>query len=249
MPLSSVPTPLPAPRRSPLSRSSPPIRVRPATTRDLVDSAALHVMDLPGGLFTRLGPRFVARWHRTYLQSSYGIAYVATVPCTRPHACRTDDHVVGFLVGSVDRRSFVADVLDRHRTELARAGLMALLLRPRTMTYFLRTRAGAYARRLRAPSADPALAPRTSGPVAELTAIAVACSHRGRGAGVALVDAFVDECDRSGAPTAELVTAFGRDGAGEFYRHAGWTDVGVETARDGSLLRRFRRRGPVRVEQ
>lgn len=227
-----------------------PVRVREAIPDDLGATAALHVEALHGGLFTRLGPRFVSRWHATHLPSRLGILLVATVPAgASPGEPDVGEKVVGFLAGNLDRCSFTEEILRRHRRRLARTGVFALLTHPRTAGYFLRTRAGAYGRRLwshavrSGGSSRPPQSARSDA-VAELTAIAVEREHRHGRVGTALVEEFLDRCDRAGVTATELMTEVGARGAAGFYAAADWEPVVDETARDGTTLRRFRRLRP-----
>lgn len=188
--------------------------------------ARLHVDQLPVGLFPSLGARFVARWHQAHIDSEHGVALV----CHEP----TDgEPVTGFLVGSVDRGAFRIELLTRHRRALLMYGVGALLVRPRVMARFLRTRSAAYLRRLRRPRI-PGARPGTA--VADLTAIAVAPRLQRGGAGKALNAEFLRICAAGDATRAEVVA----DGAASgFYERTGWRCGRAATARDGRSLRWF----------
>jgi ribosomal protein S18 acetylase RimI-like enzyme len=206
----------------------PEVVVRSATSADVRAMSRLHVEHLPVGLFPALGARFVARWHQAHIDSSHGVALVSYHPGEDGHP------VTGFLVGSVDRASFRIDLLGRHRRDLLLHSAGALLLRPRVLARFLRTRSSAYLRRLRR---RPGGTDRPPGPaVAELTAIAVAPARHRRGAGRALTEEFLRACARAGATRAELVAD---DDAGGFYERIGWRCGRSATTRDGASLRRF----------
>lgn len=217
------------------------VLVRPATADDLPAMAGWHCRHLPHGLFPRLGAGFVRRWHATFLDSAYGVALVAEL------ADPAGPRPVGFLVGSSDQARHVDTVIRRHRVGLGIAGLVALLLRPRTCLHFLRSRSAAYARRLvrsvlphrrrdgtGAPDADGA--PR----VAVITAVVVDPGARGAGAGEALVRTFSRLAGEAGAPEAQLVTMSGPAGAGQFYARLGWEPAGEHRTRDGAVVRVYR---------
>lgn len=235
------PVPLPPPAIPdgpvvPIPRARRPVLVREATAADTATTARLHVHNLSLGLFPRLGPAFVARWHRAHVQSPHGVALVAV---ERDPA--GVEHIAGFVVGSTDRVAFRAELLTRHRRVLLLHGVRALVLRPRVLCHFLRTRLSAYLRRLRRPrptvSVPPGAVP--AAPIADLTAIAVARERRRTGTGAALTAQFLDRCRRSGASRVELVTATQPTGPVEFYTRSGWTARRRVPSRDGRELQRF----------
>lgn len=222
--------------------------VRPATEHDLSITAAAHARLLPHGLFPRLGPRYMQRWHATFLDSPHGVALVA-------HNCSAGSQgrpVAGFLVGSTHQARHVDRVVARHRGDLARAGALALARRPLLGVHFVRTRSRTYARRLlgrrrphrsRAPAAGPGTVSGVradSQQVAVITAVAVEPDVRGSGIGAQLVAVFLDLARASGAPVAELVTYTGTGGASAFYERLGWVAVREHTTLDGEVVRTFR---------
>lgn len=222
--------------------TSPPARrplvVCPATAADLPAMARLQIASLPHGLFPRLGPGFVRRWHATYLDSPYGVALVVRSP---------SEPVVGFLIGSTDQVAHMDHVLQVHRRGLAVRGSVALLGRPGTAAQFLRTRARRYARRLL--TSRPPARPEETGPgeaspeapvrTAVVTAVAVHRSARGTGAGGLLVHAFLSAAGAANASCARLVTKAGPTGASHFYERLGWSVTGTHADRDGDLVRAF----------
>lgn len=214
-------------------------RVRPATPADLDAVVDLHLEHLPHGLFPRLGAAFMHRYHRTFLDLRHGLSLVAVVAGPEDH-----DVVIGFVCGSTDQRRHVADVIATARRHLLLAGAAGLLRRPRLLVHFVRTRSGAYRRRLlrrfttgRGVDGVDGVAP---APVAVLSAVAVSPSVRTAGAGTALVAAFASCVQRAGTSTIELVTLDGPAGAAGFYRTLGWTEVGRHDNKDGQTVVVFR---------
>ncbi|WP_158564220.1 GNAT family N-acetyltransferase [Jiangella anatolica] len=213
------------------------IEVRTATVGDLRSTAALHVAELPHGLFPRLGDGFVRRWHRAHLTSPYGVALVAT----------SGGDVVGFALGSTDRPANVGWILAHHRRELLLAGLRALLARPVLAAGFVRTRGPRYARRLLGRGAAPARVagkgdvPEAGfGSIAVLEAIVVAPDRQGRSIGATLAEAFLFDVAAAGVDRVELVTKAGAAGAAGFYERAGWHRVGAHVDRDGDEVITYR---------
>lgn len=225
--------------------------IRTATSGDVAAMAALQVTDLPIGLFPRLGPRFVERWHHTFLDSPHAVALVAV-----RRAQDGTESVVGFLIGSTDRQALRAELLARHRTALMTRGIIALAARPRVLACFLRTRLRPYLCRLARRPAVRAGAERARpdthgpagqvcGPVADLTAIAVRQAARRDGTGRRLADIYLARCAAAGVDWVELVTSQGSMEAREFYSSTGWTAMSQDDTRDGVRVQRFGRRpGP-----
>lgn len=231
-------------RVAPCPRSGPVVAddlvLRGATVADLDATALLHVEQLPAGFFPDLGPRFMRRWHQTYVESPYGVAIVAV--------CRCDarGHVCAFLFGSIDESGHMRAVLaDRRRLlVLATVAAVSLLRRPAQAARFLRTRAWPWTRRLFGTLSPRSAAPSAeadSAPVAVLAAVAVRPSLRGTGVGARLVELFLSRAHEGGTATAELVTAASSDGAGEFYERMGWIPGSEDRTRDGDSVRSYRR--------
>ncbi|WP_116949319.1 GNAT family N-acetyltransferase [Jiangella endophytica] len=213
------------------------IEVRPAGEGDLRTTAALHVSELPHGLFPRLGEAFVRRWHRAHLESRYGVVLVAT----------RGGEVVGFTLGTTDRPANVAWIIGHRRRELTLAGLRALLTRPVLAAEFVRSRGMRYARRLLGRAAAPARVvakgdvPEAGfGSIAVLEAIVVTPAQRGRSIGTELSEAFLSIVAAAGVERVELVTKVGARGAAGFYERAGWHRVGGHVDRDGDEVHTYR---------
>lgn len=220
--------------------------IRPATPDDLMFTVRSHCRDLPHGLFPLMGPRFMTRWHATFLSSAHAVGLVA--------AATDDGTPVGFLLGAVDQTRLVQDVLHTHRLPLLATGLLALLRRPRLLAHFVRTRGLAYGRRLLATSVASRVSARTgssgtageeaagsTGPgVAVVTAVAVDPAWRGQGVGEALIRVLLDRARAAGAPEAQLTTVAGPEGAGAFYARLGWQHLEDHVTRDGLMMSTFR---------
>lgn len=219
---------------APTPQTRRPVLVREATAAETVSTARLHVQCLSLGLFPLLGATFVARWHRAHVQSPHGVVLVAVDQ-------ESPDRVVGFVVGATDRGAFRAELLTRHRPSLLLHGVRALVLRPRVLRHFLRTRLSAYLRRLRRVRPGPSVpaGAQQPAPVADLTAIAVADGERRSGAGRTLTTEFLARCAERGASRVELVTATQSAGSVDFYNRTGWTARRRVPARDGQELQRF----------
>ncbi len=213
--------------------------VRPATPADLQATARAHISMLPAGLFPALGPRFVRHWHRTFLDSPHGVAFVMVDP-------RSEGVIGGFLLGTSDQARFTSALLADRRSmaTLVISGTAALSRRPRLGLHFLRTRARPWARRLlrRRPAveASTGAVPEQPERLAVLSAVAVHPTMQGRGVGERLVEQFLAQARRAGASTALLVTEIGQDGAAGFYDRLGWTAVRDRTTRDGTAVRIYR---------
>lgn len=208
--------------------------VRPATAADVPATAALQVRHLRNGLFPLLGERFVRRWHATFVDEPHARAYVVD----------DGDGVRAFLIGTVDQRAYVAGVLRRERWALARAGLLAMLVRPTVAWMFLRTRSRLYAQRVIARRMPPPLRDGDGSPVrvAVVHAVVTDPRRRGGGAGAALLACFEDDVRAAGTPQIQLITDDGPHGAAGFYRRLGWGPGERAESRDGRPVLLFRRR-------
>ena len=192
----------------------------------------LHLALLPHGFFAKLGPRYLAVYHRTFMASPHAVSLVA---------CR-DDRLVGFIAGAIDAHAHQRWTLRRRGGTLMVNGVVALIARPLLGWEFLTTRTGRYLRgvlRAVGPSGMTAPAGETAvrGPLAVLTHVAVDTAEQGGGAGSALVESFVDQVREAGTHRAELVTLCD-GGASAFYERLGWTALG-EHVREGARYRRF----------
>lgn len=229
--------PAPSPRPGPLTAND--LVLRGTTAADLDATAQLHIEQLPVGFFPALGPRFMRRWHRTFLDSPHAVAFVAV------RRCDSGEDVCAFLFGSTDESAHMRAVLAERRCMLALASTAALSLlhHPPLAVRFLRTRAGPWTRRLlRTITSRPAAhsAQIDPVPVALLAAVAVRPPLRGSGVGACLVELFLTRAHERGAATAELLTSAGPDGAGAFYEHLGWSPVREHLTRDGVAVRSYR---------
>ena len=216
----------------PASDSPAQVSVRAAHEGDLPTIVELHMGRLPHGFFVRLGARYLRAYHRTFIGHDSAVALVAV----------SGDTVVGFLVGAVDVHAHRTYVIREHGRRLAFAGAVAMLGRPPVAFDFLRTRLVRYARSLtrarRRPAPNNPSSAVSQSSTAVLTHVAVAAAAGGRGAGTALVNAFVEAVRRRAATRIELVTLAGKAGASGFYRRLGWQDVGLSTA-GGEQFQRF----------
>jgi ribosomal protein S18 acetylase RimI-like enzyme len=221
-------------------------RTRPARRSELPRTAALHARHLPDGFFAKLGPGFLAHYHRTFRRSPDAVLLVVG----RPGA------PTGFLAGTLDNEAHYRWVARRATAGLAARGALALVARPRLLAGFLRTRVPRYAawfaRRVREPrragrrpvrpharpSASQAREPGASATVAVLTHVAVDPRARGRGSGRELVQSFVERARGAGAREVRLVTD--RTAAAAFYRTLGWRSHGSRRGSAGTVVEEFR---------
>lgn len=221
---------------------------RPMRPQDLAAVAQIHGAHLRHGLFPELGPWFLRAYHRSYLDSPHSLSYVAVL----------EERVVGFVAGTIDQHAHQRWVLRQHGVRLAWWGLLGLAVRPRTLWWFLRTRAGRYLRAVgraiashdpRDASAEAAAdeagqTPKTArgGPTGVLTHVAVDAGARGRGLGKELTQRFSTAACEAGSSEVRLVTR-AQDGAGSFYETLGWERTD-QRLRDGTPMVEYRFRSP-----
>lgn len=188
------------------------------------------------GFFARLGPRFLARYYRTFLDGPTAVAVIA----------QNDGAPCGYLTGVLHTRQHRNLLLRYHGQGLAVRGCAAMLRHPGTALTFVATRLPRYARGLRrglrptAPTSHSAtIGASGRGETAVLTHVVVAEPRRLRGVGTQLVDYFVAEATQAGCATAALVTLVDPDGAAAFYESRGWTKGNTVATTDGKPLWRY----------
>ena len=205
------------------------IVVRPLGVQHLSETARLHIQYLGAGLFPRLGGRFVRRWHQTFIDSPHACGFIATDP---------GGAVLGFLIGSIDQRKYVAHTLQTAKWPLALRGAGALAVRPWLAVAFVRTRLLSYLRRMSHPQRTT---DHSSTPTAVVHAIVTGPASRGRGIGRLLLSCYEDEVVAGGTTFLELVTDEGPHGAGDFYRRVGWVEGQAQANKDGRRMLTFTR--------
>lgn len=210
---------------------------RPLRRSDVHATARLHRQHLGQGLFLNLGPKFVRRWHRTFIDNPYGCAHVVTDP---------DGELLGFILAATDQRRYVGATLGSDKWSLMALGALGLAVRPRLAAHFVRTRGRPYARRLlglgrRQRAAAPGGTPAddaSQAPVAVVHAIVTSEQARGRGVGRRLLAQFETCAAEAGVTRLELVTDADGD-APEFYRRLGWVQTEERLNRDGRRVLLF----------
>lgn len=201
----------------------------------VVDAHLAHFAD---GFFARLGPRFLARYYRTFLDGPTAVAVIA----------ENDGAPCGYLTGVLRTAQHRNLLLRYHGPGLAVRGSAAMVRHPRAGLTFVATRLLRYVRGLRrsltptrpTPSApEPTSASADVGSTAVLTHVVVTEPRRSRGVGTRLVDRFLDEATQAGCSTAALVTLADPTGAAAFYEARGWTRGDTVTTPDGRSLWRY----------
>lgn len=211
-------------------RTDPPaarLTSRPLEPADVYTTARLHCELLGDGLFPRLGPAFVRRWHLTFVDNPHASAHVVT---------DAGGDVLAFILATTDQAQYVSETLRSAKWPLALRGAVGLARRPGLALSFLRTRTRRYARRILASSQPaPVTAPAAHEPVAVVHAIVTAPAARGSGLGRRLMACFEADVAAAGVNRMELLT----EDAGpavEFYRRLGWTEREVRTNSDGRRM-------------
>lgn len=216
------------------------VRITRLLRTDVDSVAALHLQSLPPSFFSSLGPRFLRRYHESFLASPYGIGVAAT----------HQQQLCGFVIGSVAAADHSAWVVRHRGFQLAASALLAMLIRPRVLLHFLATRGARYARGLyrrlmNQPGVQVASPPAERQP-AVLAHVALHSAWRRMGFGAVLVRAFEHEAYKRDAPRVELVTVEGPGGAVSFYERLGYTKGDVRQDGDGRRWRYFTASPPTR---
>ena len=229
--LPTVPDPVPAPV------PAEAVVLRRMGLQDLAFVVDAHRAHFGDGFFARLGPRFLARYYRTFLDGPTAVAVIAEY---EGRAC-------GYLTGVLRTRQHRTLLLRYHGPGLAAIGCAAMLRHPRAGLTFVATRLPRYARGLRrsltpSPPTTGALEQPDSagvGDTAVLSHVVVSEPRRLRGVGTLLVNYFLDEAAHAGCATAALVTLADPTGAAAFYEARGWTKQDSVTTPDGKRLWRY----------
>lgn len=210
------------------------VAVRAASTLDLPFAARLHEAELADGFFAALGRRFLRSYYRMFLLSPHGVVLVA----------EHEAGPVGILAGTTDDVSHFRWVTRSYWWRLAIVGATALVVRPRLLWRFARTRLRRYLRgalRLRRVTGDATASEKLGAPrvTATLTHIAVMPEIRGLGIGGALTDRYHQLAAATGAERLVASTRSDEHGATGFYRTLGWELAGNVRDVDGNAFDRL----------
>lgn len=202
-------------------------RVRRMGLHDVPFAVQAHLEHFPEGFFARLGPRFLTRYYRTFIEGPPACALVA----------ESDGQLLGYLTGIFDPQEHRRLVVQYHGKALAADALLGMVRRPAVAYSFLATRARRYLSALRRyRSKAPTAAGSSGDSCAVLSHVVVTKSERARGLGAELVSAFLAEATGAGCTKACLVTMDGPDGAGPFYERLGWRRSPRSSSADGRPL-------------
>jgi ribosomal protein S18 acetylase RimI-like enzyme len=169
--------------------------------------AALHLAEIPWGLLTSMGPRFVEAFYRTLLASDLGFAFLA----------ERDGRAIGYVTGVVHWRRF-------YRAFLRQNLWMAMRVVGRRLFDLARWRRLLETTRY---------ATSTMVSDAELLSIAVRPEARGTGASASLVRALLEEFGRRGIRRVRVTTASDNVAAARVYERTGFELVGEEEIHPG----------------
>lgn len=206
------------------------VRLRRMGLADLAFVVSTHLDHFPDGFFAQLGPRFLARHYRTYLDGPTATALIAEV----------EGEAVGFLVGVLDTRLHRHLLLRYHGIGLLAAAVAGMARHPGTGLKFITGRSAKYARKLMRRSSHLG-STRGELRTAVLAHVVVVRSARCRGIGSSLLESFLVDASRAGCEEACLVTSSAADGAGGWYANRGWERDGMPAHADGRSLLRFQK--------
>lgn len=203
------------------------VTVRRMGLQDLPFAVRAHLQHFPEGFFVKLGPRYLEKYYRTYLDGPLACALVA----------EADGEVCGYLTGVLRGAEHRRLLLEHHGVALGLAGVLGMVRHPSAAFTFATTRLRRYLTALRAQRRPVRVG--DSEVSAVLAHIVVREPHRCRGIGSSLVEEFLTQARDAGCTRASLVTSAGPCGAGAFYEHSGWRSIPGVVARDGRVLLRY----------
>jgi ribosomal protein S18 acetylase RimI-like enzyme len=201
-------------------------QIREMRQQDVGAVAQLHYSCLPDGFFAALGPRFLRRYHATFLSKS-GVAFVAV----------NDGAIIGMAVGTSNDGEHYRETVRTQGKKLALVAGVSLVTRPKLLAKFLKTRVRRYVRGFRKLSGSGAKKPQAV--TGSLVHIAVSPVARGTGVGKALVEKYVNVVSDRGIARPRVVTKADNTIALKFYESLGWRQAGTTTDLDGNEFVRF----------
>jgi len=184
-----------------------PVVIRPGTVKDADAAARLHAGLITEGFLARLGPRFLRPLYRCVAGGPDSFLLIAE---EHAHDGPGRPPIAGFVAGALDLRALYRRFAFRHGVAAAVPSLPRLVGALPRVWETMRHGAGA-------------AAPDTAG--AELLSVAVDPAWRGRHVGALLVAGFLDELDRRGVSTAQVVVGADNIPAVALYGRAGFTPV------------------------
>lgn len=209
---------------------SPPTRIRRMGLQDLGFVVNEHARCFPHGFFARLGPRFLARYYRTFLDGPLSLAIVTEI----------NGAPVGYLVGILDTREHRRLLLRHHGVALAWTALLAMAVRPWLVAIFIWTRLRRYLTSISKTRPNSGVADASVQSVAVLSHVVVSNDARCRGVGASMVSKFVAEAQAAKCAGICLVTLAGARGAGTFYERRGWKHTHRRRSGEGRVLDYYR---------
>ena len=215
------------------------LRLRRMGLQDLPFVVSTHLHYFPESFFARLGPRYMTRYYRTFLDGPLAAAVVAEV----------EGEVCGYLVGILDGPRHRGLLLRHHGAGLAWAGVWAMGMRPWLAWEFAFTRLGRYANALRRSRTGPTGPTAPTGPssprkvekAAVLSHVAVREGCRRRGVGTQLINDFLQQAESAGCARVCLLTRAGSCGAGDYYESHQWERVEVPASSSAKPFVQYQR--------
>lgn len=180
--------------------------------QDLPFVVATHLHHFPDSFFARLGPRFMTRYYRTFLDGPIAAAAVAEV----------EGEVCGYLVGVLDGTQHRRLLMRHHGVGLAITGILGMCWRPWLAWIFTSTRLRRYANAFHRSRQSGTSASRPAEKVAVLSHVAVSENYRFRGVGSLLISDFLQQAESAGCARVCLLTRAGDGGASRYYDSHQW---------------------------
>jgi ubiquinone/menaquinone biosynthesis C-methylase UbiE/ribosomal protein S18 acetylase RimI-like enzyme len=191
-----------------------PVVIRPLSEQDLQSVAELHSRAFDGYFTTQLGPQFLHRLYREFVENANAMGYVAM----------RSGRLVGIVAGVVDATSFYAGFYRRNFGALAGILLRALITH-RSVRWNLLNRLGhvGYAVRAQFQGLLGTKAYRTSSSIqARLVSICVSAESRGQGVAELLIRRFEGWLRENGVQSVGLSVRDNNARAIAFYEKTGW---------------------------
>jgi ribosomal protein S18 acetylase RimI-like enzyme len=185
--------------------------------RDVNEVVHVHLAAFPGFFLSFLGPRFLRQLYLAAVTDPSGVCHVY---------CE-DDHVLAFVVGTVEPAGFYRRLLRQRWWRFALASVGAVVRQPKICLRLFRA--------LRRPQEVP-----VNHDCALLMSIAVSPGLQGKGAGRRLVMRFLDEAKERRMGRVRLETdTHNNDSANAFYQRLGFVLVGSYSSPEGRSMNEY----------
>jgi ribosomal protein S18 acetylase RimI-like enzyme len=174
------------------------------TSDDAAAVARLHVMEIPDGFLSSLGPGVLQHVYRALPRTDEGFGFVVGPP----------DDLLGFVTCATQLKRLYRGILGREGIAMA-IRMLPRMFRPRAIRHVFQT------------LLYPGKATCMGYPDAEILSVVTSPAARGRGIGRLLMDAALAEFARRGCVRVKVLVGANLEPANAYYRKCGFELAGA----------------------